>query len=51
MKKTPSQKPLRLDRTTVKRLDDASLPAIAGARPPDTRTCFSCISDCSCPTL
>jgi hypothetical protein len=34
MKKTPSQKPLRLDRSTIARLDRAAMPEIAGGREP-----------------
>jgi hypothetical protein len=52
--KKPATKALRLDRTTIARLDGASLPAIAGALPPDTRfTCrgctnIMCTQSCNC---
>jgi hypothetical protein len=48
MKKTPSLKSLRLDRTTIARLDDASLVSIAGAVPaPKTQNTCSCQVSCA----
>ena len=42
MKKTPAQEPLRLDRTTIARLDDASLPLIVGGIRNKSVTCTDC---------